>query len=101
MATTDVVSADSNGNEELSISAAASLLGISRPALVDLLESGAIPFRWIATSRRVRRAAVLEHQARNPDGASAHPRSRRSARFQALEEMTDTTDGLDLGYRSY
>ncbi len=48
----------------LTTSEAAQMLGISRPTLVRLLESGEIPFDQPARHRRVRLADVLAYQAR-------------------------------------
>jgi excisionase family DNA binding protein len=60
----------------LTTTEAADLLGISRPTLVRLLESGEIPFEQPARHRRVRLADVLAYQARS-----------RRARAAALDEM--------------
>ena len=56
--------------EVLTTSAAAVLLGVSRPTLVTWLKAGRIPFEWRGTHRRVRRAAVPAYrdQLRQPDG---------------------------------
>jgi len=54
----------------LSTSEAAHLLGVSRPTLVRLLESGEIPFDKPGRHRRVRLADVLAHQQRARRGGA-------------------------------
>lgn len=69
----------------LTTSEAAHLLGVSRPTLVRLLESGEIPFDQPARHRRVRLADVLAYQERA-----------RRARGAGLDEMVRVAeeDGL-------
>lgn len=55
---------------------AAELLGMSRPTLVRLLESGAIPFEQPGRHRRIRLDDLLAHQERS-----------RRARASGLDEM--------------
>jgi len=61
---------------------AAELLGITRPTLVRLLESGQIPFTKPGRHRRVQLADLVDFQTRQRD-------ARRAA---LLEMTTDTTD---------
>jgi excisionase family DNA binding protein len=64
---------------------AAELLGVSRPTVVKLLESGAIPFEKTTSHRRVRLDDVLVYRER-----------RRAERRATLDEMTRQAieDGL-------
>lgn len=55
---------------------AARLLGVSRPTLVRMLESGAIPYSRPGRHRRIRLDDLLAHQARS-----------RRARAGGLDEM--------------
>lgn len=91
------VSLQTVDNDELSTTAAAAILGMSRPTLINLLDAGEIPFRWVGSHRRITRAAVLAHQARTADGRSGRLPS-RADRLTDLEEMADTTHRLGLGY---
>ena len=61
---------------ELTVAEAAELLNVSRPFVIRLLESGAMPFRKVGTRRRVRLVDVLEYRDRQDAIANA-----------ALEEM--------------
>ncbi len=68
-------------HQRLTTQEAADLLGISRPTLVKLLESGAIAFEQPGRHRRVRLVDVLEY------------RDRRSAqRRDALDRMVEIAD---------
>lgn len=68
----------------LSTSEAADILGVSRPTLVRLLESGEIPFEQPVRHRRVRLADVLAY----------HERARRQ-RAAGLDQMV--ADAEDAG----
>lgn len=83
-------------DQSLTTQEAADFLGISRPTLVKLLESGEIPFErpGAGRHRRVRLQDVVSYQDR-----------RRVERRSALDEMTRTAvaDGLydaDVDYAS-
>ncbi len=69
----------------LTTSEAAHLLGISRPTLVRLLESGAIPFEQPGRHRRVKLADVLAYQERS-----------RRARAAGLDEMVRASEDAGL-----
>jgi excisionase family DNA binding protein len=65
----------------LTTSEAADLLGVSRPTLVRLLESGEIPFEQPGRHRRVRLADLVAYQARA-----------RRARAAGLDEMVRSSE---------
>jgi excisionase family DNA binding protein len=83
-----------SGEEEVSTSQAARILGMSRPTLIDLLEKGLIPFRRVGTHRRVPVLDLLAYKLRMRGGATPS----RAEKLRALEEMADYTDRLGLGY---
>jgi excisionase family DNA binding protein len=83
-----------SGEEEVSTSKAARILGMSRPTLIDLLEKGAIPFRRVGTHRRVPVLDLLTYKMSMRRGTSPS----RAEKLRALEEMADYTDRLGLGY---
>lgn len=74
-------------NAMLSTQGAADLLGISRPTLVKLLESGEIPFHQSGSRRhrRVRLADIEEYRERS-----------RGSRRAALRELTQDADDAGL-----
>lgn len=71
--------------EELSTEEAAVLLGVSRPTVVRLIESGEIPARKVGTHRRLALDDVLEHRE-----------STRIRRRDALERMSQQAEELGL-----
>lgn len=83
-----------SGEEEVSTSQAARILGMSRPTLIDLLEKGLIPFRRVGTHRRVPVLDLLTYKMSMRQGATPS----RAEKLRALEEMADYTDRLGLGY---
>jgi excisionase family DNA binding protein len=84
-----------DGEEEVTTSKAAHILGMSRPTLIDLLEKGEIPYRLVGTHRRVPVLDLLTYKMRMRRG---RPAPSRAEKLRALEEMADYTDRLGLGY---
>ncbi|CAN5653458.1 hypothetical protein BH24ACT5_BH24ACT5_13690 [soil metagenome] len=76
-------------HQRLTTQEAAGLLGVSRPTVVKLLESGAIPFEQPGRHRRVRLADVLAYRER----ASAERRA-------ALDRMVEIADEADMYERT-
>lgn len=72
---------------ELTTQEAADLLNVSRPHLVKLLESGALPFHRAGKHRRVRFADLMVFKA-----------ERERASAEALEELARQAQELRLGY---
>lgn len=84
-----------DGEEEVTTSKAARILGMSRPTLIDLLEKGLIPYRMVGTHRRVPIVGLLAYKMSTRRGGAAPSRTEK---LRALEEMADYTDRLGLGY---
>lgn len=76
-------------HQRLTTQEAADLLGVSRPTVVKLLESGEIPFEQPGRHRRLRLADVLAYRER----ASIDRRS-------ALDRMVEIADRADMYERA-
>jgi excisionase family DNA binding protein len=70
--------------QRLTTQQAADLLGVSRPTLIKLLETGAIPFETPGRHRRIRLSDLLDYQA-----------VRRADQRRALRDLTQ--DAQELG----
>lgn len=72
---------------ELTTQEAADLLNMSRPTLIKLLDTGALPFSRTGNRRKVPFAAVLEYK-----------QSLQEQRLSALDELSALDQELGLGY---
>ena len=72
--------------EELTTSAAAEVLNVSRPFLIKLLEQGKIPYRKVGTHRRIRYEDVLTYREKMYKDAE-----------DALQALADQAQELGLG----
>ena len=91
----DVLSEVSQGNavsliphhQEVSTQEAASLLNVSRPFLVGLLQKGELPFRKVGSHRRVLLTDVLAYKEKT-----------EKQRNQALDELASLSQDEGMGY---
>jgi excisionase family DNA binding protein len=91
----DVLTEMSKGNAvtvmpihaELSTQQTAELLNVSRPYLVNLLESGKIPFRKVGAHRRVMAKDVIDYQKCIDD-----------ERLKVLDDLAAQAQELGMGY---
>ncbi len=72
---------------ELTTEQAAELLHVSRPFVVDRMESGEIPFKTVGTHRRIRFQDVMSYKRRVDE-----------QRVEALSELSAIDQELGLGY---
>ncbi|MCP5142690.1 MAG: helix-turn-helix domain-containing protein [Chromatiales bacterium] len=72
---------------ELTTQAAADMLNVSRPHLVKLVESGAIPFHKVGRHRRLYYEDVVAYKERQAETSA-----------KALAELTAEAQELGLGY---
>jgi excisionase family DNA binding protein len=72
---------------DISTQEAAMFLNVSRPYLVRMLEEGKIPHHKVGTHRRIRFDDVVAYKER-----------RKKASHDALQELVDQAQELNLGY---
>ena len=71
--------------DDLTTEQAASVLGVSRPTVVRMIDCGKLPAHMVGTHRRLRLSDVLEYRALST-----------GRRRDALDRMTQQAEELDL-----
>lgn len=74
-------------DSEVSTQQAATILNVSRPHVVKLLESGAIPYKKVGSHRRVLLADLISYTNRQ-----------KEIRTEQLQFLTQQAQELNLGY---
>ena len=72
---------------ELTTQQAAEILNVSRPFVIQLIETNQLPHRMVGTHRRVLFQDVMDFKIRN-----------REARMKVLDELVAEAQELDMGY---
>jgi excisionase family DNA binding protein len=73
-------------DEELSPEQAATILGMSRPLVVRLMDNARLPFRYVGAHRRCRLSDVLKH------------RREEEKKREALDRLASDTEDLMKGH---
>jgi excisionase family DNA binding protein len=91
-----VLVAPAEDDNELSTTAAARRLGMSRPTFINLLEAGEIKYRMVGSHRRVRLSDVEAYEK----AFTFVPNRQNSpaSRIAALQKMAQITHEAGLGY---
>jgi excisionase family DNA binding protein len=73
--------------KELTTQQAATVLGVSRPFVIKLIDEGELAYRRVGSHRRITLAEVLAYQERS-----------KVKRFSALEALIEDAQELGMGY---
>lgn len=77
---------------DMTTTQAGKALGVSRHSMVDMLESGRVPFHWVGRHRRVRVVDVLAERRRQDRDAGEAAREARLAVFDEVRETQVPSD---------